>query len=360
MDARIVDTQSASVLHTAASQGPVADWVAVEKDVVASLLADVELSAKERRALMVDTPTESFDALTAWSEGLELESEGRIDAARAAYAEALKLDPEFAEAQADLAELRARAPAHFAYLRRAEIVGDERLRVAAPAYWAASELIVGTPNHWDDEVGFELGDAIVACGEDSATELAALRVAAADHGLAGEVPRHGSQGLTVDDRLAVLQAFVLAGEGASSQLTKLLDDLLARHAGEEQPRARLESYVEDVLRVAEGTADDQRARLGRTPEELMLLERAILEGDTSIVQYGEAEDYINELGMVYGPLRDFGCLDEPAKVSDPYEAAAFLEEAARTNLRARRGLLRLQDRRGAGLGRGRQPGRKRR
>jgi len=439
MDARIVEVESAGILWTASSTGPVADWVAVEKDVVAVLLAEVELSASERRKLMVDTPTESFDALTAWSEGLELEAEGKVDAARAAYAKALKIDPDFVEAQADLSELRAivggtldaraqaridaadantrlvldsisadtedgferlvrngaladaglhceraqemrswldevrwelptdsraMGPAHYAMLTRQELTGEQYAAVGAPNYWHAREWLVSPGwSYYGDEVGWELSHAIVACGEDVVVELEALRRDTRE--LTDEAARHDRSGLTIDDRLALLIAFSMAEEGASAGLTDHIEELLARHPEGSAAAQVVEAQVESILRVVEGTEKDETARLGKSREELMAVERAILEGDSSIFktpnaactylssheksraaswfaryesarkEYGQdtADSYVQELGMVYGPARDMGCLDEPARVKDPYEAAAFLKEAAQVNQR---------------------------
>jgi hypothetical protein len=58
----------------------------------------VELTEEEREAIG-RIPTESFPAFLAFSEGLDLEDQGRYVEARQKYAEALRLDPLFREAE---------------------------------------------------------------------------------------------------------------------------------------------------------------------------------------------------------------------------------------------------------------------
>jgi TolB-like protein len=108
LDARVVDGESGAVLVAADAAGPLEDWVALEKELVDELLAgiEVEISAKERRALMVEASTESLEALSAYGQGLEAQDAGDAAAARAAFDAALKLDPQFEAARAELAELR--------------------------------------------------------------------------------------------------------------------------------------------------------------------------------------------------------------------------------------------------------------
>ena len=109
LDARVVDGDSGQVLVAADAAGPLEDWVALEKELVDELLAgiEVQVSAKERRALMIEADTESFEAMAAYGQGLEAQDAGDAAAARAAFDKALSLDPEFESARAELAQLRA-------------------------------------------------------------------------------------------------------------------------------------------------------------------------------------------------------------------------------------------------------------
>lgn len=107
LDARIVEVQTGEVVKAAATDGTVADFVAVEKALVEELVTglNLQLSSAERRRLMVQAPTEKFTALAAYGKGLAREREGKLDQAKAAFEQALSEDPAFAEAQAALGAL---------------------------------------------------------------------------------------------------------------------------------------------------------------------------------------------------------------------------------------------------------------
>jgi TolB-like protein len=109
LDARIVEVQTGEIVKAADAHGTVADFVAVEKDLVESLVTglDLTLSSSDRRKLMLQAPTERFTAFTAYGEGLAREQEGKLDEAKTAYTRALSEDPAFAEAQTALGGLEA-------------------------------------------------------------------------------------------------------------------------------------------------------------------------------------------------------------------------------------------------------------
>ncbi len=114
MDTRMVAAESGKVLKAADAAGPIEDFVAVEKAVVEALLTDglkVQLSMGVRRKLLIETPTESLEALASYGQGVEKTDRGELDEAKAAFSRAVALDPEFAEAQRALADLRAKVEA---------------------------------------------------------------------------------------------------------------------------------------------------------------------------------------------------------------------------------------------------------
>ncbi|MCP4807345.1 MAG: hypothetical protein GY913_32465 [Proteobacteria bacterium] len=412
IDARIVDADSGEVRSAADSSGPVEDWVAVQKDVVAVLVAQVEISASARRKMMVDTPTESFEALTSWSEGLDAEDEGRLDEARAAYAQALSIDPAFSAAQSQLADLRSlvegtlsererkkleqadantrlvldsiptvtgdvhdvrvqgdflvrldalydaglscqraaemtdwlnrsdweltRDPSagmaveYAAGIRRTELAGDTLTEMDR---WEIQTFVVDNPLPWSDD-GRSLADAIQACSDDPVRDLDGLAAQVRKAGV-GDLATHS---MTVDDRIQVQAAIALARDGASPALTERVEALLERHPDDPVARTRIESYSKDILRVAADVEKHRLARLHVDPDDLVRIERAVLEGDTSVVhtdtsycayavQQEQAraaswfarydsysgddtgrEHMISELGFSYGPLREFGCI----------------------------------------------------
>lgn len=104
MDARIVRVQSGEIVKAADASGKATEFVAVEKELVESLLTGlaIQLGAGDRRKLMLQAPTEQFTAFAAYGEGLARKEEGKLDQARQAFAKAVEEDPQFAEARAAL------------------------------------------------------------------------------------------------------------------------------------------------------------------------------------------------------------------------------------------------------------------
>ncbi len=109
LEARVVSVESSTVVQAGHASGPVADFVAVEKDLVEALLEelDVELSSGARRKIVVQTPTEAWGALAAYGAGLAQEQAGQREQAVASYSQALMVDPDYDQARAALVELRA-------------------------------------------------------------------------------------------------------------------------------------------------------------------------------------------------------------------------------------------------------------
>ncbi len=108
LDARVISVDTAEIVKAADAQGTVEDFVAVEKELVESLVAgmDLTLTSAERRKLLMLAPTERFSAFSAWAEALARRDEGKYDDAQAALNRALAEDPAFAEAQAALGDLQ--------------------------------------------------------------------------------------------------------------------------------------------------------------------------------------------------------------------------------------------------------------
>jgi len=114
LDGRIVDVASGEVKGAGSATGTMAEWVAVEKDLIDQLIQalNIQLGASVKRKIMIQAQTESFAALAAYGEGLKRKKQGRADDAKAAFQRATQLDPEFAAAKAALSEMRSKVQAH--------------------------------------------------------------------------------------------------------------------------------------------------------------------------------------------------------------------------------------------------------
>ncbi|MBT3220474.1 MAG: hypothetical protein HN348_15415 [Proteobacteria bacterium] len=108
LDARLVAVRNGRVIKAANAKGPLKDFVGVEKDVVAVLLEDLDvtLSNSEFRKLLLQAPTDHFDAFVAYGEGLQRQEEGALDDAKRSFEEAIELDPAFTQAIVALRSLR--------------------------------------------------------------------------------------------------------------------------------------------------------------------------------------------------------------------------------------------------------------
>jgi TolB-like protein len=113
LNARIVRVDTGTILDASSASGPVSDFVSVEKDLMELLVQglELELTTGQRRALLTAAPTESFDAFSAFGQGLDARDEGDLEAAREAFKSAVALDPEFEQARQALTEVRAQLDA---------------------------------------------------------------------------------------------------------------------------------------------------------------------------------------------------------------------------------------------------------
>ena len=107
IDARIVEVASGRVVHSAEVQGPIAEFFLLEKELALTLTEGIgiKLTAKEN-AKLGRVATVSFEAFSAWSEGLEAMDRGEIEVARRALDKALEKDSGFGPAVKLLGKLK--------------------------------------------------------------------------------------------------------------------------------------------------------------------------------------------------------------------------------------------------------------
>ncbi len=98
-DATITDVPSARTIGTTNDQETLKQLFTMEKDIALGLITDmhITLTTAERNAIE-QRPTRSLAAFLAYSRGLELEDEGRFDAAGRLFDNATRLDPNFGAA----------------------------------------------------------------------------------------------------------------------------------------------------------------------------------------------------------------------------------------------------------------------
>jgi TolB-like protein len=107
IDARIVEVASGKVVHSADVQGPISEFFLLEKELALTLAKGIgiTLTAKEN-AKLGRVATDSFEAFSAWSEGLEAIDGGEIELARRALDKALENDGDFGPAVKMLGKLK--------------------------------------------------------------------------------------------------------------------------------------------------------------------------------------------------------------------------------------------------------------
>lgn len=442
MDARVVRVESGAVIDAAHAAGTVADFVAVEKEVVEGLLSrlEVALSTAERRKLLMQAPTEQFDALAAYGAGLAARKQGDAEAARQAFERALQVDPEFADAQAALASLRgsyerekaatqakaagaqqavwerilAEVPSdrdrpagfvydietlppyvlrlvvlenmgrdceHYAELRHyLERVGWQvseppakpndgvfsyRVRRLADDYGLAAlphdaqvpKLAKEDPTArtylaWRTPFTLIMGDDALKPHETSSglvpslrrcftpaeqlRELDAVRAAVTKAGQAGARRSAAQPGdLTLGEALELTWAWVRATElGASPELQRRLDALLAARPDGDPVRRTLLARVDQLVRQAEAWEDDRARRFGRGDAEIEAFMTALAAGKGASsagwcsfphrTESGNAQAWVDRMrdpknrtfdsnwhaaALVWATFRDLGCIE---------------------------------------------------
>ncbi|MBI5608847.1 MAG: hypothetical protein HY902_08190 [Deltaproteobacteria bacterium] len=112
LDGRIIQVETGKVLLAKAVDGDLADFFALEKDLVDAVVAglSVTLDSKEKAALRRNQ-TENLQAFTQYSRGLDARDRGDAPAAQAAFAAAVAADPNYAAAAQALALLNSKLSA---------------------------------------------------------------------------------------------------------------------------------------------------------------------------------------------------------------------------------------------------------
>lgn len=108
LDGAVVHTDDGASNRTESIEGEVKEVFEIQKRFVFEVLEDmgIELTAEERDEIQ-EVPTESYLAFLAYSRGLDYESRGMPKAAKQEYANAVRIDPGFRQADQRLAQTSA-------------------------------------------------------------------------------------------------------------------------------------------------------------------------------------------------------------------------------------------------------------
>jgi len=100
IDARVFNVQTGAVLTSKKVEGKKDDFFALEKDVADLLIAALAVKlAPEERSSLRRNPTQSYDAWSAYANGLDAQDKGDVARARAAFQQALAADPNYRAAR---------------------------------------------------------------------------------------------------------------------------------------------------------------------------------------------------------------------------------------------------------------------
>jgi len=129
----VTDTDKGVPSQEQSTMGAVEQVLRLEKEIAYGVIDQLHVElTEEERAAIGRIPTESFPAFLAFSEGLDLEDQGRYVEARQKYEEALRLDPLFREAEERAMVCRA-------------VDSDEELRWSPEEFVAALDAFGGGP-----------------------------------------------------------------------------------------------------------------------------------------------------------------------------------------------------------------------
>lgn len=221
MDARLVDAATGEVRGATRAEGAQAEWVAVEKSLVAGLLDELDIAlADDARSRMVrQAPTQDLSALAAYGRGEALAAEGRLEDARRAFEAALAFDPSFAMARTAMSRLGAALDAE--RRRRIGEASDARARRIAAALAAIPDERLRDAafrDRPDDVARFAVRLYALHLAELDCDAYAEMRHYLARRDWAVEYPKGGYADLRRRADLAAVEAgLVEAGDAAAQR-----------------------------------------------------------------------------------------------------------------------------------------------
>jgi len=144
IEAHIVEVETGALLRVEWVQGKVEDFFALEKELVQGILSrlGVPLSEEERESLK-HLATDSLDALTHYSLGLEAYESGEYEQAIAEYRLAVRKDPVYHQARVHLGDMyfRCGEPEHAVVEYREVLRKDTEGRLSEDAYFHMGRVL---------------------------------------------------------------------------------------------------------------------------------------------------------------------------------------------------------------------------
>jgi TolB-like protein len=106
IDARVFEVETGKVLAAEKVEGKTSEFFALEKELVDILVSAIHLElGRDEKTALRSNPTQSYEAWSSYSQGLEAKDRGDTAAARARFEKALAADPRYAAARTALERL---------------------------------------------------------------------------------------------------------------------------------------------------------------------------------------------------------------------------------------------------------------
>lgn len=160
IDARVIQVATGGVAASETVEGSRDDFFSLEKDLVDLLVRtlDVKLGADEKRKLRTN-PTQSFEAWSKYSAGLDAKDRGDDEKARALFEAALEADPGYKAAKSQMERLKVVVAAVTARQQdtRARLVEDiKKIDPKAKDYGSQVHSALIAIGHMPESVPFQL------------------------------------------------------------------------------------------------------------------------------------------------------------------------------------------------------------
>jgi hypothetical protein len=244
---------------------------------------------------------------------------------------------------------------------------DEDLTERVEIFESLNAFVIGRAySNWGDAESMVASLKKCHPAQKQLEEIDRLIAKARKHGVIDLAPERSYPPFELGESLQLAWCFIRGKRlGANAELEKRTKHILSGRPEGDQTRKQLLQEIENITRDAKEWSDHQARRLGQPGSTLEKVVRGVAAIDTKVVKTGDAycdhlvkatksradawlsrdrelapdddrsRDYLlDEAGMIFGPLRDMGCLvGVPSRFSDAKQVLAH-ERDARKRMRA--------------------------